>query len=375
MEKMKEKQLFKRYKLIGKIYSPVHIGTGEEVDPLEYVINVKDKKFHKINLTNLITDFDETQRKTFDSYIEKSEHVQIRQFITDCVNIDIEKYSIYTTDVSEEVAKLYSKNLSSIENQLLIETMPHDYTLGRAYIPGSSIKGAIRTAILSEFGKNLPKIPEAKSRFAEKIILETENERNPISKDPFRAIKIKDAYLSADSTIIQQVCNGKRKEDRNGRQIFSTSGMQMIMETTHSDISNTSAHKKAIDFTTEILIDTNLQNLAHFEKSLSIEKIADSCRKFYEKKIINEYNKFYEGTPIDPIAAKLNTLINNKNPNQFIIRLGRFSHYESVTLDTHRNVKPKYIKGKPYGPCTARNIADAQYPMGWVEFTYEEIKD
>jgi len=78
-----------------------------------------------------------------------------------------------------------------------------------------------------------------------------------------------------------------------------------------------------------------------------------------------EHNKFYKNSIISNSSeALLNEEIED---NSFLIRVGRFSGVESVTLDNYRNPRPpgKGIWGK------SRNLAQMKYPMGWIKVKVE----
>ena len=81
-----------------------------------------------------------------------------------------------------------------------------------------------------------------------------------------------------------------------------------------------------------------------------------------------EHDKFYMGSSLSEYSQAL--LNENFTENEFIIRVGRHSGVESVTLDEYRNPQPPG-KVKSWG--NTRNIADGFYPMGWIKMRYEEL--
>ncbi|MFQ6063348.1 MAG: hypothetical protein ACE5J9_09285, partial [Methanosarcinales archaeon] len=103
-------------KLILDTVTPIHIGSGVEVDPFEYVI---DDKFYKINLNKFIEYLNETDRNNFLNISAKN-IVQTRQFIKNKANLDL--VSEYTAKVSEEVRNIYNSKISDPRNELDIQT-------------------------------------------------------------------------------------------------------------------------------------------------------------------------------------------------------------------------------------------------------------
>lgn len=145
------------------VLSPVHIGTGEEIEPLEYVI--KDKKFYRINFVKFMDLLSQNEKKKLGDMVRYSSVrtiMSVRTFIRDkfspesmgdCIieNFDVDDYlDIEYNKLLDEFANKDPKNTQI--NQLSIMEL---YRSGNApVIPGSSLKGSIRTAILDKLLKN-----------------------------------------------------------------------------------------------------------------------------------------------------------------------------------------------------------------------------
>jgi len=95
--------------------------------------------------------------------------------------------------------------------------------------------------------------------------------------------------------------------------------------------------------------------------------MAAACNRFYREKLEMEHRKFYRNSSLERFSKALIDMVMEKNA--FLLRVGRFSGVESVTLDEYRNPKTPGKKGK-WG--TSRNVAEGMYPMGWVKVTVEE---
>ncbi|MBI5208300.1 MAG: type III-A CRISPR-associated RAMP protein Csm5 [Candidatus Firestonebacteria bacterium] len=335
-----------KYKFHCEILSPIHIGAGSEIDPLDYMI--ENKKLFKISFEKLVINMNDIKRNEFEKIIDKNNLIEIRKFILKIINK--EKDSIYSIDVSSEIETLYKSKIDNIQNQLLI--YPFIRTEGETtpFIPGSSIKGAIRTAIISEFAKksNLPKPKDIREEYEfESQVINYKDAKN----DPFRGIKIRDSYPQKDFTIVRDIKNFSRKRGVNN--------IQIICEVSHSFITG-----KDIEFETEIYFDESLFLTNYLGKKLNIENIIISCKNFYKDKIESEHKKFYQNNDIEKKSTQLlNIPLDDKS---FLLRLGRFSGVESVTLDKYRNPRPpgnKTIWG------TSRNLIEGIYPMGWMKVT------
>ena len=135
----------KKYKLRCEILSPVHIGSGCVIEPLDYII--KNSRLYKISFEKLVMSMDEVERDKFETLIDNGNLVDIRKYIAGNINKDED--SIYSLEVSYKIEDTYKSKLGDIQNQLLIS--PFIRTAGEVmpFIPGSSFKGSLRTAIIN----------------------------------------------------------------------------------------------------------------------------------------------------------------------------------------------------------------------------------
>lgn len=336
------------YKLKCDILSPIHIGTGQEIDPLNYII--EGGRLYKISFMKFVTLMNDAERLRFETLLTRGNLVEIRRYIAE--NINKEKDSAYSIEVSPAVESLYRLKLGEIQNQLLIH--PFIRTQGEylTLIPGSSIKGALRTAIVSGLAKqsNLPRPKDIMEEFGfESKVLGYKDGKN----DPFRAIKIRDQSLQKDDMIVREVRNASK---RNGGDL-QTNEIQIICEVSHSSITG-----RQVKFDTVISFDEELFATKFLSKTFTIEQIIKSCKNFYRDKMEYEHKKFYRTSDVEKFSAEL--LDVQIDETSFIMRLGRFSGVESVTLDNYRNPKPPGRKGI-WG--TSRNLAEGLYPMGWMK--------
>ncbi|ANF21775.1 type III-A CRISPR-associated RAMP protein Csm5 [Thermococcus piezophilus] len=120
-----------------KVLSPLHIGTGNELTPVdiyprENIIHVLDTERLVNDLMNLGVELNEIlallKNPPGDAYIWKG---YIEEF-----HLDPSDYSIYTLKIHGKIGR------KSMQIKEFIKLN------GRPYIPGSSLKGAIRTAVL-----------------------------------------------------------------------------------------------------------------------------------------------------------------------------------------------------------------------------------
>lgn len=342
----------KVYRLVCEILSPLHIGTGDELDPLDYII--RDDKFQRISFERIIGRMSDAERTAFESIIDSGDLRKLRAYVH--THPDTLTANLFSIAVSPAVKCLYDDKINDIQNQLLIH--PFVRTAGETtpIIPGSSFKGAIRTAVINELAKtgNVPKPRETREEYEfEARVLGSSDAKN----DPFRGMKIRDAALVNDDMIIREVKNLKR-----GNNGVTVTSIQMMCEVTHSRVSG-----MGVSFKTELLVDDALQSVKYLSQNLSIAQVIGSCNNFYRDKLEMEHRKFFKNSQFERWSkAVLDVPVGE---SEFLLRVGRFSGVESVTFDNYRNPKPPGKKAK-WG--TSRNIAEGMYPMGWIKVKVEE---
>jgi len=361
--------------------SPVHIGDGEELEPYDYV--VKNNIFYRINLEKFLSEFDNYLKDEFYIILNSNDFIKLREFIYK--NCDIEKYSVYGAKTSKRFKNEYEKNLNNIKNSLRVSSFMKNNEY-KPIIPGSSIKGAIRTAILGQIlklkGSNyrINKIKEMQNNFS---YIKSNNRRfdvyanyiessllnhDPIDikSDPFRVLRVSDTVVEDKSELfVGQVFNRRLKN-----KVFSDKKetYNVFIEVTPSLSANPSNYNSIV-FAKEgkIIFDRDLFNACKQKRIFKTDFILDkdfiisSCNDFYNEVFLFEKEKFYNiGEKI-----KYNVIqgaFSNLKDNEFIIRIGKFSQFESLTLKGFEelvNIK--------HG--NSRNFFENLYPLGWVKVT------
>ncbi|MFQ6119976.1 MAG: type III-A CRISPR-associated RAMP protein Csm5 [Methanosarcinales archaeon] len=322
-------------KLIFDTVTPIHIGSGVEVDPFEYVI---DDKFYKINLNKFIELLDEKDRNNFLDISAKN-IVQTRQVIKNKANLYL--VSEYTAKVSDEVRNIYNSKISDPRNELDIQTFIKSRNL--SYVPGSSVKGAIRTALLYHYAK------KPLQRVDRNIENELFRYKKEADHDPFRALKISDSGFIQQEQM--QVYNVKTYTKKSG--LFKELGFNIFMECTDAHLLN-----KKVRFEHTLHIDEELQKYNYLSIKLTPDIIIKACKEFYGKLIESE-KKFFEGESAESIYLELEKLYGliEKKDNRFLLRLGWGSQYDGITLNLA--MQRREIK-------KSRKLIKSKYPLGWL---------
>lgn len=361
-----------KYKI--EILSPVHIGSGEEISPMEYVI---DEKFHRIDMEALFRDNDFNA----DDFIENSKFgsFYLGEFYADTGK----RHILYTESISKD-AKDYIINKKASIREFI-------NTSGRVYIPGSSIKGAIRTAIMWYALKNDNELFYEMEDYLNEIInKKIKRSRKFAGKEIEKKIFGNDAkhdlmkaLFISDSEIISQSYLGV--EDIR---ILTTRMYGYGWKNFHTVLE---ALKPGTRLDIEIKIDEFLEK--NYEKLGWNKKMTEYLRNF--KQICNEYAKdlidyelsffkiYNNDGRLDPIIDFYNNLYNQIGDGMTLriswgagwhgMTVGRLIEEDVLERLRHayrlgkRRNEPYYVKPFPKTRKIIFENGKPKYPMGWIK--------
>ncbi len=350
----------KRYILHITPIGPIHIGTGDELIPFSYIIknnNLKDTKknyFIRIDETALLQRFDQDKIKEFQTLASKDNFVALRQFFTSVADEIIPRNQdciLSMSEVTEEVERLWDELHKRPQNSFSVRPTIASARAGKGlvpYLPGSSLKGSLRTALVHA----LPQELKYKKMRAQ--------------DDPFRALSVSDALFSGKGTrMIGAAYLYNRKK-------MSIENLQMLYEVIKGQVM---CVDNPPDATCTITINSELQNIQRFDfKIPDMPDIARKCNQFYGELLEQEDEDFYKNAPDDVFAGfkvSYDVLAEvEKTENEFFMRLGRHSQFEYITLNdisrypnySHSTVSRTLFKYK-----------NMYLPMGWLRVRYEQV--
>lgn len=345
------------YKVNLHILSPIHVGTGQELDPFSFVI--RDKQLCLIDLVKWMQEYPE--KEELYNMMGSDDFAYVRTFIAE--KLDVSKAMLCSIPVdSQELLKTYQKAIQDKDprNQVLISPMMRNEVTMEAFIPGSSIKGAIRTAIANQFvqaaGVTSQDSGRGRSNYSQKIF-------GPINKDPMRWLKLSDVPLKEPGTVIVEA-----KE-------FSKNPMKALTPKGHVEAASNLCHMmKPVTCPLRF----SMAPFRLYGKVVDPEFVVDSLYQFYVPKYEKEYTKFFQperATEIRLGIIPMNKAVAELKANESLIRIGHFSHVECVTLDEVRN--PRTRRGRdgkslPWG--TTRTLANGIYPFGWAKLEFLDLE-
>lgn len=380
----------KRYTVTITPLTTLHIGTGNEFGPLEYtIIRFEDggePEYWRFSTDNIIASLNKQLKDKIMKLIERNDLESIASLLDENIQ---ENQILYSSPTTLSLEEKFGNNRFTPQNQLLVAEMIRTPNSFKPLIPGSSLKGSIRTAFVSEFAKKYPHRADKAFNRSEKINKDgtvygydgAKFERalleyHDAKEDPFRAVAISDCVIEGDNNqLVAEVFNfnpNKAKKSDAGGFVE----IQMIKEQILGALPGGNAQGVCeLNIQTKLLgIRNGVKDWSPIKEKITIEKIIKACNDFYKDKLKQEHDKFYKNAPYQELTDTAKELlkvaeeISEKN-QECLIRVGRFSQVECVSIDEYR--KPK-ARNNIYGK--TRNLADKLYPLGWCKLKFEEIK-
>lgn len=134
----------KHYKVRLTVVGPVHIGSGREILKTEYIFLDERKKIAVMDMAKLYKlTIDCKHGKSFEQFMSGENRITLKKWLDDS-KIDSKKYLNCAKYVIDSRGVDFSNGTKGIN---VMEFVKDAY--GKPYVPGSSIKGMLRTVLLS----------------------------------------------------------------------------------------------------------------------------------------------------------------------------------------------------------------------------------
>lgn len=365
--------------------SPLHLGTGEDYEPTNYLIH--GDALYTFDPARAILNPDEERELHAAAKSGDLQHIQ-RYFRN-----NPKPYiaaATHASSVSKGIAAEYQKNYGEIvqregkgknvHNRFQIErtaTNPHNH---QPYIPGSALKGSLRTALLEQLsGKKPPQGPlktlKDQARYENELL-------GSFATDLLRLLKPADLGATVPiATHIQYATNHKKRIVKGRERGNGPTGRRETIQhgqyrAFHGDI--TLQH---LDLSHKPHLKDAAKKLpaAH---SLDLAALARAANTYHLRRFTREAALLSERGLVDPAWLKsTQQLIDQLKPaldagSHILLRLGKNGGAESKTIDGYAQIKIMAGKGqKPTFEAQTKTVwlaADDDkstrglLPFGWV---------
>jgi CRISPR-associated protein Csm5 len=379
---------FQRYRLTLEPLTPIHIGTGEAIDPFDYSI---DGDYLEAWDTNaVLSNLNDAQRQEFQRNLGRLDPTVMRKWLLDLPKNPAHRR--FKVGISSAIQDELAQSIDNPRRKCEIHLLPRNEATGGVYLPGSSIKGAIRTALIDGLldapaasNHELLKFREdaQKSRYSSKPgqLFEaavmgnlTDKRRANLYRDPLRQVAVSDIPLPSGTSFIS-----KLQITKPGQTGSSEAGkILMYRELTYCGFTGQSDPQFALSADTELRLFPQLSDRkimgtdkhgkpCEVPRSWTADQILQACRKFYTPRLLNEeLPKFVTDKGCHDFLEKSVLEMENRS-DQALVRIGRHSHFECVTVREPYRVPP------PRGYGASRTFVSGKVPLGWTRLTLTPV--
>ena len=344
-----------------EVLSPIHIGSGEKISPLEYKIMQEEDNYYvyTVDYNAWLASLNSERSIQLANDLSSANMVKVWGIIKS--ELPHEQFLLSKSKTSKKSYDTYLNRLKSgtSDTELAISTRN---PLNQAMIlPGSSIKGAIRTAIIDWLDKGDLKIANQRDNSRrDKKTIEYERQLKDwfgdIRENAFQALKVADfEFLANESEFMEAIGIAKNPQ----KQLFPKGEVEVLF-------SHSPKYSRIIlgRFAKQDNQKTPLERSKYL-----FENIALICNTFYKKRLKDEYDKFYSLPHFAGVRPFVKSMIEKieslDSKKTLLLRVGHYSHVESVTVKNNAPQTPiKNNKPMPYG--MTRTLANGKYPFGFI---------
>lgn len=391
---------FESHEFVLVPLSPIHVGGGEEAQwlPEDYRLSGDRRFIERVSVRAVLSRLDPKLRE---DVIRKLD-TDLKGFIRELQNCASDKEIAERIVISDQSAR--DIDLDSGGRGRRNEIDGFYRSGGRPTLPGSSLKGALRTAWLRTLWElkarqtgghaplEMPPLAEwqrmrprgrdsraAKARELEQILLDLASGKQATDTDPLRDLAVADAPLSPDATRIDKVVAWKRGRDGYG---FDATKMQMHRERLRAVLDG--GTPPAIPITIglrarkvrELRARIAASGKAVPKRSIETAGFLLAALELQHAELWQrELEKFFEGGNGERLRQALDVFKDfsrgGKDPEAALVRLGWASHAEAKSLAAVRRVERPQAKGDARfsREGSSRHVIDLNghpMPFGWA---------
>jgi len=310
-----------------RILAPAHVGCDEVYEPAGFIIDESQYILHTFDPLDFLRNLSRQEmdrmssicgKGTVESILELYKFMKGRRFDGHRVAVCPGFLDNYRKTLAMAIND--RKKIQQELNNFSIARTAFNPTTQRPCIPGSAIKGALRTAYLNgrQAAKKLPRAKNAAQ--LERDLLDG----GAFESDPFRLMKISDFHpLGPCRTKIVYAVNKKKKPSK-----YQARGPYQTLEVIEPGAVFVGTIQVLQPLTRDVI-----------KTPLTEKAIFDCAASFYGKEKVREDRELKE--------AGLPALNWGKMDDAVPLRIGRHSGAESLTIEGHRKIRIMQGKGKP----------------------------
>ncbi|MDR3062857.1 MAG: type III-A CRISPR-associated RAMP protein Csm5 [Methanobrevibacter sp.] len=383
----------KSYKCRLQTLSPVHIGSGKTFSSSEYLpfkVKVRNKKLNEEEIRNKI------RRINFDKYFMSLSDSKKDDFIE-----YISEYSSNLKDFDKKISNEYKRYELTNQSKAYYpkEIKEHIKTMDELYIPGSSLKGAIKTALFYDNinrsdisnihrlikrgsrGKFIPRMSREYSEFIDKVF-SSQNGARAAQYNISKFLQISDSSTAKNGAIYEAITIKAKKpnppnlggfEPHKVRGNLASSYLETIDKKNLLDVKITTNYDDEVYKALRLNQNQeNMLSMTYIKKCLY-----NLSRDFidYELSFLDRY----KDTKLERFYLQLSKLNKKETP---LVKIGSGSGYMATTIgmkikeldpNLFEEIRETFRRSYEYEfPKSRKLISPSHWSFGWVKFSIKE---
>ena len=344
---------FKPFRL--EVLTPVFVGSGEPFTPLEYVVRKEghDYILYLVDGAAWLREASATD-KAVEAALSDGDMPRLRTLLAE--RLDVTRYAYARLPITlPATGKDLQESIKDPQSNSKAEVLPlaRAAVSGGAFLPGSSLKGALSTPLINALNEKLsPTCRLSGSNYTRTL----ESMFGPITEHAMQALKVADIPLAPQATGIVTAREVRRA---------ATPGKRGTPKPPCEALLPVGETKKPPPYGSLHLDCRSGQPAVELPNGslISWRELGKLCNAFYKERFQKEWDTFYAMPHLKEAGQALRAVrdrVEKLDPErEWLVRVGRYSHIECVTVS--RNA-PELKKG--YGK--TRTLADGQRPFGWA---------
>ncbi len=373
---------FERHAFTLTPLTPIHVGTGETIEPYEYDLDGQQvRHLVAFDLDTMLSQLTDAQRREFLKLSESATVVTLRAWFRKLPHRD--QCRRFRVALGNTAGTDIAQNLDNPNRLGEIHLLPRHLGTGLCYLPGSSVKGAIRTALIDRLARQpgwdiepllriraeAERSKGAGTKFEAAVLGNQRSDgRADLYRDPFRQIAVTDLSVPKDGTFIERIRIRKLRQTETEA---DPGGIVMYREMTRAAV-----YGEPQQLSAELRLHPELcdeQTMGHdrvgqpnwLPQRFPLGGLIEMCNAFYVPRLQDELQRWVT-TPT--VRDRLQAAVDGLAGSECIIRFGRHSHFECMTLGEPYHVAPR----RGFG--ATRSLVDsngkAVVPLGWAKLSF-----
>ena len=383
---------FKSYQPVAlEFLTPVAVGSGQTLDPTRYIMQrVKNREqLHLLDIERYLIDNATDQGLV--SLLDRGDYRELRREIQRRMRPTPEKNDLdeYTLSIFEmlpgsEAYASYAQDLNQPDTnkRFELDSALRNPVTHRLILPGSSLKGAIRTAVLDfldrEHQLTLKNRMPSFERRGQKVWDDKqfnqalEDLLGRIRDNDFKALQLNDFEVPAEGCLVVKPIEEGLKPTPANRPRTPKNACECVrglaVDPTRPVRSYSRAGLGNPDSLNTLTVHKRNQGIQQ-DEVLDWKKLCRLVTGFFQVRFEEELKKFYGVQHLNQVASALKPVqerIAGMKEDEMLLRIGHYSHIESMTLsDVDPEMQRTFRGGKSFLPGNTRTLAEGRFPFGW----------